>query len=660
MPTIPYNIREKIIAQSLQEIRFARQYKQGKVKNWKINEDLYYSRKIAPTDSRANVDLGKMSAFVHTIMAKIDTPLVFKFLKRKLSQLKRVDQLNALRVADQQKDDWDIKDIAGKKQGLIYGRAVYSYYADSIDGKYKAHLDNVDVYDFLIDPAAGGLDIERAMYLGDYGVVKTRDELKTGMKSGVYSKTETQRLLDGSGNSTEMNQEEVNKKNRTQDTNVYTTQKEITNKDKFKFWRWGTTYDGVRYYLLLSEKGGTAIEITELSEKFESELWWYWTWAAFIDLTEFWNPSYCDYVREVFMAQAVSIDQMLDNAEQINKPQRAVQVGAIENMAQLKYRREGVILIKKDVDINKAYQTVITPSISTPIEVFNILEGIQEKASGVTAGAQGDAKNDSNSTATIYEGNQENSADRFGLLNRSYAFGYRRFAKLYEWGVREHLVKKIAVDILGPDGVEIIEVSRRDIFRKDESFNISVEASNAETALSNQEKSTKISFLQAQANMPTPPGQAPVQNPKKAYEIMAGIAGFDPETIRELQDTSDFGTAGIMSEADRDIERLIDGEKFPPNQAANTAYKQRFVDYMVDNQENIDNDQFKMLAEYVLLLDPVITRNMVRQANDFLMKQKLAQLATPPPQIQNPPVVPDGKPVAPVPPTNKGLLINKK
>lgn len=650
---IKYETRQAIIAQAIEEIAFARQYKQGKVKNWKINEDLYYSRKKTPETSRANVDLGQMASFVHTLLSKIDNPLIFKYLKRKEAQLKRVIRLNALRTTDQNKDDWDIKDIAGKKQGVIYGRAIYSYFAESIRG-YKAHLDNVDVYDFLIDPSAGGLDIERAMYLGDYGVVKSRSELKQGVRDGIYLRTETYNLLEGDGNSTETPQEEVNKKNRTQDQNVWLTQKDIGNKDKFKFWRWGTTYEGERYYLLLSEKGATAVEVCLLEEKFESGLWWYWTWAAFPDLTEFWTPSFCDYVREIFMAQAVSINQMLDNAEQVNKPQKVVNVGMIESLAELKYRRDGYIRVKKDFDASKAVQSLTVASIQTPLEVFKILDGIQEKASGVTAAAQGDAENDSGSKATIYQGNQENSADRFGFLNRSYAFGYKRFAKLYEWGVREHLVKKVAIDILGPDGVEIEEVSRRDIFRKDEQFNIMVEASNAEIALSEKEKQAKLNFLAAQAAIPILPGQKPVQNPQKAYEIQASIAGFDEETIRQLQDTSDFGNAGLMSEAERDIERLLDGEKVEPNEAANTAYKQRFVDYMTQNKEHIDMDQFTTLANYVLLLDPIIFRNMTRQANDELMRQKLAAIAATPMQTGGPVApAPDGMgaPISPIAPT---------
>lgn len=605
-------MRQKIIDQALTEISFARNYKQGKVGNWKINENLYYGRKIASQSSMANVDLGEMQSHVHTILSKVDEPLVFKYTKRKKSQLQRVNRLNSLRVFDQSRDEWDIKDIAGKKQCVIYGRAVYSYFADSYDG-YTPHLDPIDVYDFLIDPSAGGLFIENAQYLGNYGVVKTRTELKQGIKDGIYLKTETERLIQGSSNATEQTQEVVNKMNRTIDTNVWKTNKEISDSDKFKFWHWGTTYEGERYYLLLNETGGEAIEVCPLKEKFASGLWWYWSYAAFVDLTEFWTPSFCDYVRELIMAKATSINQMLDNSEKINKPQRKIQSGAIENLASLKYRREGNIIVKKDFDINKAFQIVETPAITAPLVVFDKLDNIQQRSSGVTAGDNGNAPNNSGAKATIYKGNQANSADLFGLFNRSYSFGYKSFARLYEHGVREHLIKKVAIDILGPEGIEIEEVSRKDIFWKNDKFNVMTESSNAELALSEDDKRAKLQFLSEQDKL-----KNPVQNSKKSYEYQAKIVGFTEEESRQLMDTSEFGDEELMAHAERDIELILDGKQIPPSQEATTAYKQRFVDYMTRNQDKLSTEEFDALTAYVAQLQPIIIRNMIKQANATL------------------------------------------
>lgn len=601
MRTINKQTRDKIVAQALTEIQFARTYKQGKIQNWQKNEQMLYGRKQKGDESRANIELGRMHEFVHSLLSKVDNPLIFKYIKRKPSQKKRVERLNSLRAYDAQRDNWDIKDIVGKKQAIVYGRAIYCYYAESPDGVYRPHLENVDVYDFLVDPAVGGIELDKAMFMGRYGVVKTREQLKRGVKDGYYLKYETQNLIDGASNADEKNQEEVNKQPRQTDQNVWTVNREITGSDKFKFWEWYTTYDGTRYYLCMTNDGDV-IRVEKLSDIFDSDEFPFWSYAAFPDLTEFWTPSYCDYVREPFMAQSVSINQMFDNAEQINKPQKVVNVNAIESLAELKYRRDGIIRTKGNVDADKAVQMLRVPAIDTPIKVYQLLDVIQEKASGVTAGAKGLSDEDK---VGIYEGNEANAADRFGLFNKSYSFGYHRFSKLYEQGVREHLKKKVAVDILGADGVEIEEIGYSDIFRKQDTFSVMVEASNSEASLSTVAQRTKIAFLQAQtAN--------PIQNQKKAYEVQAQIAGFEDDQIKQLMDTSEFGDSDVMSEAERDIEMLLDGKTVKPNRVANTAYLQRFVDYTNDNAEDISESQLMRLIAYMEEVKPIVMRNMAR------------------------------------------------
>jgi hypothetical protein len=615
--------RDKIVNQAIKEMSFARSHKRGKIRNWQKNEDIYYGKKAQSDGTRANVDIAvaKTQEYVSTFMSKIDAPLIFKFTKRKDAQKKRAERLNALRTYDAQRDLWDIKDLVGKIQMLIYGRAIYGYSADSING-YTPNLENIDVYDFLIDPAAGGIDIEKAAYMGRYGVVKYKEDLKEGVRQGLYLKTEVFNFLEGNGNAGELTEEEVNKRNRAYGSQKSPeSNKELGHNDKFLFWEWYTTYEGKRYYLLLNEHGKCAIRVVELSELFESTLWPFWSYAAVLDLTEFWTPSFIDFVREIFMAQAASINQALDNSEAINKPMKYVDVTALENLSDLKYRRDGVVRFKNGADVSKAIRFQETPAIRTPLDVYATLDALQEKASGVTASAKGNAEEDK---VGIYEGNEANTADRFGLVNKSYAFGYDRFAKLYEHGVREHLTKKVAIDILGPEGIEVEEVSRRDIFRAGESFGVLIESSNAEMNLSAQDKRAKMAFLTANK-------LNPVINPKKAIEIEARIAGFEDEELKQLMDVSEFGDADLMSEAERDIEAILDGEQLQPNRRATSAYMQRFVDFMADHEEDmLDNPEgLQRMMAYIESLTPVIIMNTARKAEQASVQQPMTPGASP-------------------------------
>lgn len=611
-----------LLTQVASEIQHARAHKQGKITSWAKNEDMYYAKKEKKDDARANVELGRMQEFVHTLLSKIDDPLLFEFEKRKPSQLRRINKLNALRLYDRDRDDWDMKDIVGKKQAIIYGRAIYSYSASSLNG-YESHLENVDVYDYLIDPSAGGIDLERANYMGRYGVVKTRQELEkiVGTRSkSKYEKAWIRALLDGVGNSYEFTQEQTNKQNREAAVYKNSRNRYITEEDKFVFWEWYTTFEGTRYYVLFTERGGQAIRIVPLTEMFESNLWPFWTFAAFPDLTEFWTPSYCDYVREIFMAQSVSINQMIDNAEQINKPMKVVDAMAIPDKSQLKYRKNGFIDVKNGVNPNQALRIIETPSIETPIKVYTVLEGIQERASGITAAASG--VEDTQGRATIYEGNVAQMSDRFGLFNKSYKHGHKRFGTLWEYGVREHLTKKIAVEMLGPDGMDIEMINRNDIFRRGDKFGIIVRSTNAEMAISETKKRGQAAYFSSLLNNPT-------VNQKEIIQALGNLTGVEQDQIRRLLDVTDVGDTDLMAEASRDIEDILDGKVVTPNRRANTVYKQFIVNYMDDHfpgrTNGMDTEQFDRLAYYVTQLDEIVVGNTVRKAREEGQKMMMAQ-----------------------------------
>ncbi len=617
--------RTAIEGQALREIVFSRRYKQGKVRNWNKNEELYYGKKREATESRANVDLGRMQEFVHTLLSKITDSLQFKFTKRKEAQLKRVQRLNALREVDAENDFWDIKDLVGKKQGIIYGRASYTYSADSEYG-YCPHLENIDVYDLLVDPAGGGIDVENMLYWGRYGVVKSKEQLEEGVKSGEYDKTAGQSCIAGSGNNTESTQEETNKMNRMYDQNTI-GKKELQSDEKYKFWEWYTTYKGKRYYLLMQATSGRCLKMVPLTDLFSATKrfplgpWPLLSWAAFPDLTEFWTPSYCDYVREIFMVQNVTVNQTIDNGEALNKPMKVVNVNAIENMAKLKFRKDGIIETKGDYDANRAVQMLTVPAITTTMPLFELLERIQEKASGVTAGAKGTAEEDGK--VGIYEGNQQAVADRFKLLNKSYAFMYKRFARLYENGVRDHLTKKIAIELIGPEGIEEEEISRRDIFLKGDDFNVLVEASTNEVMTNESEQNIKINLLNAEQTNAKNTGLQ--LNPKKAFEIKAKVANFTEDEIKQLLDVSEFGNQEVISEAYRDIESILDGEMIKPNDIANNTYKQIFVDYLGDHAEDMTPKQQGVMIVYIRSLDEVIYKNMARELNQQRIKMMEVQ-----------------------------------
>lgn len=605
------SMRDAITKQALEEIAFARISKQAKITNWHKNEDMYYSRKpLIVGDQRANVNLNEAQSFVTTYLSKINNPFDFKYTKGSDADLKPAMRVNAIKDKDSKAGFWDFKAMVARTQMIIYGRYIFEYHADSIDGVYKSHLSNVDVYQFLIDPSCGGIDMDDAFYLGRGNILKSKDQIEKGIKKGIYLRTEASQLISGTGNGAVESEEDRNAENRW--FALLSENKVLQRPDQWKFFEWYTTFEGKRYYLLITEDAGLAIRVEPLKDLFKKETWPFFSVAAYPDLTEFWTPSPLDGVREALIAKAASINQMLDNGEAINRPMKAFAVDAIVNPALLKYRTDGLIPMKPGFDINKSIQFFPTTPITTAIDVYDKLDAIVNIQSGVTNAARGESTED---TLGIYEGNQANAADRFSLVGDSEAHGQYRFARLYLDGIDEHLTSAIAIEMIGPDGIEFEEVGKKEIKRRRE-FNIQVVTAGSEETLEREKKADKLKFLVAKKGDTN-------FNQKVIAEMEAGIVGFDTDEVKRMLDTSDYANAELMSEAARDIERLLDGEMIEPNDMANTAYQQKIVDYLKDEREYmIKNPRLqKAFFDYLAALEPIVIRNMAKQVNTTLQSR---------------------------------------
>jgi hypothetical protein len=616
MPLTHYKVRDTLAKQALKEIDYSYRYKKARMSSWNKNEDMMNPDKGSPTnlssfsgttnqvDTRTQVPLFKMHGFVHTILSKIDSPLTFKYEKGESADLTKAKLMNAIKDKDSKIGRWNFKDLMGKRDAAIYGRTIYLYLTRNDKGIYKSLLNLIDPKDFLIDPDVGGLcteeedgsGVEKAGYLGWWNTKITRAQLIQGVKDGIYYKKVIEDLLDGGGNAHTKTKQDVDKDNR----KISGAPREhLKNENQFIFYTWITTDENDdRYYLVLTPSG-ECIRCEPWKGIRKSGKYPIWTWAAFPDPREFWTPSYCDFARGVFMAQEKSINQSLDNSEQINRPQTAVNVDYIRNLAQVRYKKDGYIEIEGNVDVNRVIQTRQTPPIEGPFKVYDKLENIVESESGVTADVRGTSDED---TLGIYEGNLMQAGDRFGLLNKSYAEGYYRFAVLHKEGVMQDLKKKMAVQILGPMGLEIEMVSARDLKPFQDDYDILVESSIAEAQSNLADSKNKLTFLGAYK------GDQNI-NQKVLFRTQASIAGIEEDTVNRLLDMSEYAATEVIAKAEESFQLLIGGHKVPLYKDATAAFVQRLHDlwYKYDHELNIEQHIDVLL--YIKAIYPVAEQN---------------------------------------------------
>lgn len=616
-----YKVRDTLAKQALKEIDYSYRYKKARMTSWNKNEDMMNPDRTSPAvvspfggntfqqagDTRAQVPLYKMHGFVHTILSKIDSPLTFKYVKGESADLKKSKLMNAIKDKDSKTGRWNFKDLMGKRDAAIYGRAIYLYLTRNDKGVYKSLLNLIDPKDFLIDPDVGGLcteeedgsGVEKAAYLGWWNTKLTRAQLTKGIKDGIYYKKVVEDLLEGGTNTTTKTKQDIDKDNRRING---APRERFKNENQFIFYTWITTDENDdRYYLVLTPSGD-CIRCEPWKDIRKSERYPIWTWAAFPDPREFWTPSYCDFARGIFQAQEKSINQSLDNSEQINRPQTAVNVDYVRNLAQVRYRKDGYIEIEGNIDVNKVLQTRQTPPIEGPFKVYDKLESIVETESGVTADVKGTSEED---TLGIYEGNLMQAGDRFGLLNKSYAEGYYRFAVLHKEGVMQDLKKKMAVQILGPMGLEIEMVSARDLKPFQNDYDILVESSIAEAQSNLADSKNKLTFLGAYKGDQT-------INQKVLFETQATIAGVDDDTVKRLLDTGDYNAIEIVAQADEAFQMLIGGHKPPLYKDANTAFLQRLHDLSDKYDHELTSEQHAAVFSYIDEITPVVEKNAAR------------------------------------------------
>lgn len=612
--TITPALRKKIIDQSLKEIEFERKKKRKRIAEWHINESLYYNDTKNLQDQRANIGIAntKAQGFVSTLLSKIDSPPNIKYMKGAEADLKPALRMNSLFAQDMDasriEGNLNFKDILSKKSGIIRGRVIFEYHASSVKG-YKSVVTNVSPYDFLIDSSAGGLDVENALYLGRTGIWKSKVQLRAGQKKKTYQSKAVTELLKHNGSQAEGSEEEKEKV-KSKVTLNNEESRVLHRDDRFVFWEWYTTVDDQRYYVLLNEEHKLAPRVETIEKLFKSAMYPFWSWATDPDDERFWSLAPMDMMRNVFMAQGVTIDQMMDGAEAILRPMKGVVGDAVKNLSSLKYGRDKIVRFKSKTDLSSALKVFETPSLETPLVVYDKLEQIGNLESGVSADAKGTSDEDK---VGIYEGNVQAIADRFGLLNKSYANGYQRFGLLYKQGVEEHLKTKTAIEIIGANGIEMEDVLKKDI-KPSKPFRIVVEASDAEMQSDLIEKKTKLAFLATKA------GNVAV-NQQKLIEIEAGIAGFKKEDVDQLLDVQEFGDAELMSEAARDIERILGGEfDLKPNENATNPYKQKIVDYVRDQKEHMEEDVFAAFVVYIQSITPFVTENTLRKAREAAAK----------------------------------------
>ena len=585
---ISSKLRNKILEQSKNELDFAHKYKKSRLDDWDKNEFMVRNKKNrqVDTDTRTNIVLGETHKDLDTFLSKINNNLQFTYEPGELGDKMKVKHFNAIKDKYSKVDGWDMLDLLGKRESAIYGRVVYLAYGEQKDKEFKFNQQIISMKHFFIDPDAGGRDTEKAQYMGWYGLKMSKQQIESNPS---FIKSQVESLYKGNPTTSGTQTKEVKL------TSYDYFPQELKNDNYYYFYRWITTYEDKRYFLIFDTKG-ICIQCELWEDIQDSNMFPIWTWACYPEEFEFFSLGPIDLVREPEMAKNKTINQLMDNAEQINNPQKGVNIDKIQNLAEVKYNKKNTnILVTGDTNVNDAVQILTQPPITTGIDVYEKLDQIVQAASGITDAIQGVS---SEKTLGIYQGNIAQANSRFALLQRSYDGGVYRLALLFREAVKQHFTRSMSIRVEGPFGLTWETVKAKDVQSKQD-FDILVESSSLEDNQNILKSNQKIQALNGIMANPILIQQV---NPKYAVEQTLKTAGFEEDELKQIMDVKNFTSEEIRGEMEHVFMQAINDEDIKHLPEITMDSVMEFNNLMQKYQEDLKPDQLERLKALVSII----------------------------------------------------------
>jgi hypothetical protein len=531
------------------------------VERWTKNKNAYKGV-VKSIPNRSNVPIGQEHGYVEAFLAKIDNDLIFKYQPLTTSDKVKAEKRNAYARSISERDNWSKKARANNKIMALYGIQVFHYFTRQPDNILEHYLNVISPENFYMDPDVGS-DIEKARFCGHYGVTITREELQSGKYKDVA------KILD-------------------QDGDTKQGPKNIDNKvheNVFYFYAHFNYVDGEKYYTLYHKETETFVTHEKLESRQGHSEFPYWLVQHFPEVDELYTRSFVDIIRPLTAVQHININLMLDNAMRRVHPEKIVKGDAFQDIRRLQRYTPGGTIVAKQSYRKGDIEFLDAPPVDTPLQIYKNIDGIIQMNIGVTSGDKGLAEEDK---VGIYEGNQANSADRYGLFDKNRSDGWKRFAKLFDLSLKNNLTAKDSIKMIGEKGARIEDVTINEM-ESSIGFDVIVDATLADDMMDVRERREKLEFLSSLVGTEV--------NQLELNRKRAQLAGLNQDEIRALFD-SKAGTGPEVDKANADIDAILNGNEPMVAISYSPYYLTRVQEYLSTDALTLPQKQYEKILAY--------------------------------------------------------------
>ena len=345
-----------------------------------------------------------------------------------------------------------------------------------------------------------------------------------------------------------------------------------------------------------------------LKDCFESGRSPWVVWNPVENAFTLWNPGLFDQIKPVAEAIRINLNEILNNNRKRNWDMKAVDTTMFPDISQLNWRQDGIV--RANVQIGQSLQNGIyhfqTPEISGALNLNQYLNDFLGINTGISDQTKGESSQDILGIAKI---NDLQVSKRMKLIGDSYNDAYAALGLRWDWGLYEHLDEDEAIKIIGTAGAELESVTKEDT---DPDYDISVVTSTDELQQSQQDMERKAGAMERLAANPLLAQQV---NPKWWAEQELRIGGWKDEDVRRAMDTKNDAFDEIVSAANKNIERALEGKELKLFRGATTGYLERIHTYM--NENDLDDKVYATLQMHYDEHVPIADENEARKADQM-------------------------------------------
>ena len=606
------SLANSLMDTATRQLKTSTDYKRGRFKRIDEAIAMMLGRIKPKLRQQFNIPLPVLSGLFDTFCADLDDPVQLKVKNNPGKNLKAVEGINQSLIISKRSmsndNRWDYKDRMVKRYAASYGRGIIKYFTSA--GPYTETLEATNPQYFHCQPRGGGL-LERHLFCGEEGIVKTKDMLESGVKDGYYDEKGVQMLIDRAGD--KKYQEKLSYMQETNNTRFRALgmdpdSNNYVGEPTFNLCEWALNHKGNRWMILFDPWTKTWIRCEKLSEISPKGLYPWTSFATHEDDELFWSVSIlADIMYPVADTIITLINQDLTNRQKRNLNARLYDQDMVTNVSKLdeaQWRPDALVPIKVDVGsvkkLSDATFAFTTPELTGTIELVNWLDNFTGKQAGIYQNIPGTAGRKTNNV--VYAEIQQ-MTKRVDYRSHSYTECWGEIVLRKIEGMKRDLSITEAVELLGPEiGFNFTHDLKEIHLEKDDIEIISTKAQAQEDALRKAQKEKALGLVAQDQG---------INQDWKRRKILLDIGGYEQDEVEDALDLRGQGAErNQLGMAEEAIGFLTKGREPETFYGATTIYQRKLLEFAINNRVDLGEERYMKFIEHIRSHNAIVTQNM--------------------------------------------------